>query len=232
MHYIALSLQTRSHDPRENARRARRKLCSTGLRHDTSKLCYDVACRYSRWASNVAAACSVGAQIFLSINVFIFVISCMRDYVVCVVTLIYTRVRACMHACATVRGIAHLKTCPQKVLQKLPPKLGQWFDGFRFGGYAKHGATRQLEILGHLLWKVSVNTDSSTCEQTVRYLSVQWWHVILSSEILGHLLRERGWRHVAIRAERSFANNLCIGRANLSSEILGHLLREKEWDIY
>ena len=109
MHYIALSLQTRSHDPRENARRARRKLCSTGLRHDTSKLCYDVACRYSRWASNVAAACSVGAQIFLLINVFIFVISCMRDYVVCVVTLIYTRVRACMHACATLR--MHVYTC-------------------------------------------------------------------------------------------------------------------------
>ena len=122
----------------------------------------------------------------------------------------------CIHACATVGDIPHLKTCPQKVLQKLPPKLGQWFDGFRFGGYAKHGATRQLEILGHLLWKVSVNADSSTCEQTVRHLSVQWWHVILSPEILGHLLRERGHRHVAIRAGRFSANNLFNARANRS----------------
>ena len=49
-----------------------------------------------------------------------------------------------------------------------------------------------------------------------------------SSEILGHLLREGGWRHMAIRAGRFFANNLCIGRTNQSSEILGHLLRKRE----
>ena len=85
---------------------------------------------------------------------------------------------------------------------------------------------RSLEILGHLLWKLSVNKDSSTCEQTVRYFSVQWWRVILSSEILGYPLREGGWKHMEIRMGRPFANNLCIGRANQSSEILGHLLRE------
>ena len=49
----------------------------------------------------------------------------------------------------------------------------------------------------------------------------------LFSEILGHLLRERGWAHTATRAGL-FANNLCIGRENRCSEILGHLLRVRE----
>ena len=124
-----------------------------------------------------------GATIWLAIMMYGW-----SYYVVCVVTLICTRVHACMRNGARPRLSQNLH---QNVLQKLHPPFRRCSDGFGFAGCAKRGATRQREILGHLLWKVSVKTYRSACDWAVGDLSVQWWRVILSLEILGHLLRNR-----------------------------------------
>ena len=109
-------MRTRSRDPREHARRARRKLGLTSLRRDMPNRCYDAACLHSRCASDVAAARSVWRAFFLFINVFILVVSCMCEYVVCVVTLI----RTCVHTCMRNGG----RHCPlQKVFPKMVAKI-------------------------------------------------------------------------------------------------------------